>query len=225
MSRRTGKPSYLLPTRDSRRSRIVRLAAVVTGVGLAAALLGGAVGYTAGRPDPVDSSIADMREAEAQRDTQQIAELTGTARRLSGQISPVLTALQADTSTSGQAGPEQARQWQQTVRQAAQPLADPPSGTTATNVARGGLRVALDQAALAVDTYLVAVTGPAAQRAALTQLAARQAAQAVGTWSVAATQLDQINIDAGHGHQHVHLDTGTGGGAFAPDHAEEGTGG
>ncbi|MCO1594069.1 hypothetical protein M8C17_02730 [Micromonospora sp. RHAY321] len=224
MSRRTGKPSYLLPARDTRRNRIGRLAAVVTAIGLAAALLGGAVGYTVGRPDPIDSSITEMREAEARRDTQQIAELTTTARRLSDEISPILAALKADTP-SQQAGAEQARQWQQAVRQAAQPLADPPSGTTATNVARGGLRVALDQAALAVDTYLLAVTGPAAQRAALTQLATRQATQAAATWSIAATQLDQINIDAGHGHQHVHLETGPGGDAFAPDGAAEGSGG
>jgi hypothetical protein len=37
-------------------------------------------------------------------------------------------------------------------------------------------------------------------------------------WSVAATQVDDINIDAGLGHQHVNL-----GGTQAPDSAAEGS--
>ncbi|MEK8106119.1 hypothetical protein NKG94_14850 [Micromonospora sp. M12] len=93
------------------------------------------------------------------------------------------------------------------MRQAAAPFADPPSGTTATNVARGGLRGAVQQASLAVDAYALAAGVPAAQRAALLDLTSRQAAEAGTIWSVAATQLDQVSVDAGHGHQHVFLDT------------------
>lgn len=223
MTRRTGKPSYLLPRPNSRRE-IGRLAFIVTAVALAGAVLGGATGYTAGRPESIDSSIVEMRKAEAQRDAQQIAELTTTARRLSDEISPVLAALR-DPSTSRQVSLDQARQWQRTVGQAAQSLTNPPSGTTATNVARGGLRAAVEQAALATDAYVLALTGPPDQRVALSQLATRQATQAVATWSIAATQLDQINIDAGRGHQHVHLDAGPGSGGLAPDGHAEGSGG
>ncbi|WP_433534388.1 hypothetical protein ACQPZK_19600 [Micromonospora sp. CA-249363] len=166
-----------------------------------------------------------MREAEAKRDSQQIVELTATARRLREEISPVLTVLGTVTPSSGQAGPEEARQWRQTMQRATELFANPPSGTTATNVARGGLRSAVEQGSLAVDSYLLAVTGPSTQRAALTELAKRQAVQAVEAWSVAATQLDQLNIDAGQGHQHVYLETGPGGDAITPDGAEEGSGG
>ncbi|MEV4765863.1 hypothetical protein AB0J89_24900 [Micromonospora chokoriensis] len=225
MSRRTGKPSYLLSAPDTRRRRVVRVAVVVAATALAAVLVGGAAGYTANRPDGVESAIADIREAEAQRDSQQIVELTATARRLREEISPIVSALRADTPTSGQPTPDQVRQWQQTMSRAAEPFADPPSGTTATNVARGGLRGAVEQASLAVESYLLAVTGPPTQRAALAQLAKRQAVQAAAAWSVAATQLDQVNIDAGQGHQHVYLDNGPDGGAFTPDGAAEGSGG
>ncbi|WP_406068932.1 hypothetical protein [Micromonospora sp. NBC_01638] len=225
MSRRTGKPSYQLSAPDTRRRRKARVAVVVATIGLAGVLVGGAAGYTANRPDGVESAVADIREAEAKRDSQQIVELTATARRLGEEISPILTALRADTPTSGQPGPEQARQWQQTMLRAAEPFANPPSGTTATNVARGGLRSAVEQASLAVESYLLAVTGPPTQRTALTELAKRQAVQAAASWSVAATQLDQVNIDAGQGHQHVYLDTSPGGGAFTSDGAAEGSGG
>ncbi|MDG4782253.1 hypothetical protein O7614_21565 [Micromonospora sp. WMMD961] len=224
MSRRTGKPSYQLSAPDTSRRRMARVAVVAATIGLAAVLVAGAAGYTASRPDGVEAAVAEIREAEAKRDSQQIVELTATARRLREEISPILTALRADTPTGEQPGPEQARQWRQTMLRAAEPFANPPSGTTATNVARGGLRGAVEQASLAVESYLLAVTGPSTQRADLTALAKRQAVQAVAAWSVAATQLDQVNIDAGQGHQHVYLDTGPGGGAFTPDGAAEGSG-
>ncbi|WP_433119278.1 hypothetical protein [Micromonospora sp. CA-246542] len=223
MSRRTGKPSYQLPTPDTGRRRTARLAVIVVAVGLAALLVGGVAGYAANRPDGVESAAADIRKAEVQRDSQQIVELTATARRLSKEVAPILTALRAVASTGEQPGLEQARQWQQTMLRAAAPFADTPSGTTATNVARGGLRGAVEQASLAVETYLLAITGPPTQRAALTALAKRQAAQAEAAWSVAATQLDQVNVDAGQGHQHVYLEGGDG--AATHDGAAEGSGG
>ncbi|WP_328348166.1 hypothetical protein [Micromonospora sp. NBC_00421] len=221
MSRRTGRPSYQLSAPAPRSRRLTRLGVVVA-VGLVVALLGGVVGYTVGRPDEVESSIADIRRAETQRDSKQIAELTATARRLREEISPILVALRADVPVDRQPGPEQARQWQQVLTRAAEPFANPPSGTTATNVARGGLRGAVEQASLAVESYLLAVTGPASQRAALTALAKRQAVQAATAWSVAATQLDQVNVDAGQGHQHVYLEGEHDDGAITPDGVEEG---
>jgi hypothetical protein len=56
------------------------------------------------------------------------------------------------------------------------------------------------------------------------ELATRQRDLAVTSWSVAATQLDQINVDAGYGHQHVFLRSEPGGEAFTPDDAPEGNG-
>ena len=101
-------------------------------------------------------------------------------------------------------------------------FADPPSGMTATNVARGGLRSAVEQAAVAVEMVALAVAGPADRRPEQLMLATRQTALAVTTWSVAATHLDQINIDAGNGDQHVHLDSDGAEGALTADGAAEG---
>ncbi|MEH0827780.1 MULTISPECIES: hypothetical protein [unclassified Micromonospora] len=188
------------------------------------AVLAGAVGYNAGQPNDSTRAVGEMRAAEARRDTQQITELTAMARRLRDEISPMLTSIRTKPAPGRQPDVAQARQWQQVARRAAGTFTDTPSGTTATNVARAGLRAAVDQAALAADTYLLALTAPSAQQGALTELARRQAEQAAATWSVAATQLDQINIDAGHGHQHVYLDTDAGSGAFTPDGSPEGNG-
>ncbi|MEV7986702.1 hypothetical protein [Micromonospora sp. NPDC085948] len=225
MARRTGRPSYLSDNPDVRRRRATRLVAVTGAIALVTALVVGLIGYQVGRPDATEASIASIKQADAKRDAQQIVQLTETARTVSGQVAPVLTALKADTAAGRAPDPAQARRWQETMREAAKPFADPPSGSTATNVARGGLRGAIQQAGLAVDSYALAASVPAAQRAALLDLTARQAAEAVTIWSVAATQLDQVSVDAGHGHQHVFLSTDPDGGAFTPDGAPEGTGG
>ncbi|MFI7575964.1 hypothetical protein [Micromonospora sp. NPDC049497] len=219
MSRRTGKPSYLLNAPAGRGPGRSRRVVVAVAVGLAVALLGGVSGWSLARPDGTEAAIADLRAAEARRDAQQITDLTATARRARDELAPILTAIDA-----GAADAATVREWQQAARRAAEPFANPPSGTTATNVARGGLRSAVDQAVLAVDTYAVAVGAPAPQRAALTDLAKRQAEGAAAVWAVAATQLDQINIDAGYGHQHVFLGTDADGGHGA-DGAAEGSGG
>ncbi|MEU8257565.1 hypothetical protein AB0C06_25215 [Micromonospora inaquosa] len=225
MARRTGRPSYQLDKADVRRRRTVRYAAVAGVIALVTGVLGGLVGYQVGRPDATEATIASIKQAEAKRDAQQITELIGTARRVRDQVAPVLAAIKAETTGGRAPDAAKARQWQEVMRQAAEPFADPPSGTTATNVARGGLRGAVQQASLAVDAYALAAAVPAAQRAALLDVTARQAAEAATIWSVAATQLDQISVDAGQGHQHVFLDTDPDGGALTPDGAAEGTGG
>ncbi|TCC00144.1 hypothetical protein E0H26_00050 [Micromonospora zingiberis] len=220
MSRKTGRPSYLLapPARTSRPTTRLLLGAAA--VALSAGLLGGLIGYSVGRPSQAEAGIAQLQEAEAERDVQQIIELTDLAHRTGGELSPILAAIRQASDAGRPPEAAQVRQWQQTMRKLTEQFADPPSGTTATNVARGGLRSAVAQAALAVDALALpaAATGTGEQLA----LVARQAALAVTMWSVAATQLDQINIDAGQGHQHVHLDTGGADGAFAPDGTPEG---
>ncbi|RIV39134.1 hypothetical protein [Micromonospora radicis] len=222
MSRKTGRPSYLLtPPARGRRSS-TRLLPAAVAAALAAGLVGGLIGYAVGRPGATESSIAQLQEADARRDAQQIVELTEMAHRTGEQLAPILVAVRQAAEAERPPEAAQLRQWQQTMRQLAEQYADPPSGMTATNVARGGLRGAVEQAAVAVDTLALATVDGATAADELLALAARQATLAVTTWSVAATQLDQINIDAGHGHQHVHLDTGEPGGAFGPDGAAEG---
>ncbi|GIJ20590.1 hypothetical protein [Micromonospora lutea] len=224
MSRRTGKPSYLVaPPARQTRARAQMVAAAAAAV-LVAALVGGLVGHAVGRPDPIEESVAQIRQADAERDAQQIVELTEMAHRTGEELAPIIRGIR-----DAEAGrtPEQAQldQWQQTMRRLTAQFADPPSGMTATNVARGGLRSAVDQATVAVDTVALALAKPTTGRTELMSLATRQATLAVTTWSVAATQLDQINVDAGQGHQHVHLDVGEVEGALGPDGSAEGVGG
>ncbi|MEU5727279.1 hypothetical protein [Micromonospora sp. NPDC047738] len=186
-------------------------------------LVGGLIGFAVGQPSPTEAGTAQIREADAKRDVQQITELTEMARETADQLSPILRAIKQDTDAGRTPEASQVQQWQQTMRQLTEQFANPPSGMTATNVARGGLRSAVDQGAVAVDSVALAVTSPAPARKNQLALAARQAALASVTWSVAAAQLDQLNIDAGHGHQHVYLDAGDAEGAFTPDGAAEGS--
>ncbi|MFB9852127.1 hypothetical protein ACFFMR_17270 [Micromonospora andamanensis] len=225
MSRRTGKPSYLVtpPARQNRsRTWIVAVAAAAV---LVAAPVGGLVGHAVGRPDPTEATVAQLRQADAERDAQQIVELTEMAQRTGEELAPIIRAVRQDAEAGRTPEQAQVDTWQQTMRRLTAQFADPPSGMTATNVARGGLRSAVDQAAVAVDSVVLALAGPSAGRAEAMELAGRQATLAVTTWSVAATQLDQINIDAGQGHKHVHLDVGEVDGALGPDGSAEGTGG
>lgn len=168
-----------------------------------AAVVFGFGGYLVGRPDSVTRAADDIRAADAARDKQQIKDLTALARDTRDALGPVIKGM----ATPG----GDASSWQRTVSAAAKRFDDPPSGSTATNVARGSLAAAVDQLAIAVDTY---ATQP--------DLSARQRDLAVTTWSVGATQLDQVNVDAGYGHQHVYLESGPGSEAFTPDDAPEG---
>lgn len=217
MSPRTTTPSR-------RRARSFRLgdepergrpAWVLALVGFAVgALLFGGGGYLVGQPSEQEQMTEDIRAADAARDKEQIKSLTDLARGTRDDLAPVLAGL------AGEAAAADVTAWQQTVDTAAKSFDNPPSGSTATNVARGSFATAVDQLAVAVSTYQQSLTGGAALR----DLAKRQRDLAVMTWSVGATQLDQINIDAGYGHQHVYLEGGPDGEAFTPDSAQEGTG-
>jgi hypothetical protein len=189
-------------------SRSAWLPAVVAFV--VAAVVFGFGGYLVGSPSEEEAMAADIRAADAQRDQEQIVSLTELARTTRDDLAPVVEGLGSPGAAADVAS------WQETVAAAAKSFDDPPSGSTATNVARGGLAAAVDQLAVAVDTYAMGAGAHA--------LAERQLDLAVLTWSVGATQLDQINVDAGHGHQHVYLSGGDHSGAFTPDDSPEGHG-
>ncbi|MEV6979692.1 hypothetical protein AB0M95_00240 [Sphaerisporangium sp. NPDC051017] len=197
---------------------------------LVAALVAGPIGYMIGRPDATQAAIADMQEADAKRDVQQIGELTASARKTAEDLNRVLGGLTAAFPKDPASNPQPAgpaplgdlATWQNTLKEAVARHADTPSGTTATNVARGGFRSAVNTLAAAVDTYAAAEKLPADARQPIIDLATRQRSAGIAMWSVAATQLDQLNIDAGNGHQHVYLQSTPGEGAIAPDDVPEG---
>jgi hypothetical protein len=180
------------------------VAAVVFGVG----------GYLVGRPAETDRMAEDIRAADAVRDKQQIKELTGLARATRDDLAPVVTGLAGDGTAAD------VQTWRRIVDAAVTSFADPPSGSTATNVARGSLAGAVDQLDLAVAAFEQSLAGGAGAK----ELAVRQKDLAVTAWSVGATQLDQINVDAGYGHQHVYLEADPDGEAFTPDGEPEGHG-
>lgn len=178
---------------------------------LVGAVVFGFGGYLVGKPTEEAQMAADIRAADATRDQEQIVSLTDLARKTADDLAPVLTGMAQPTAPAADVAT-----WRQTVAAAAKSFDDPPSGTTATNVARSSFAAAVDQLAVAVDTYQLGASARA--------LADRQRDLAVTTWSVGATQLDQVNVDAGHGHQHVFLEAGDHTGALTPDDAPEGSG-
>lgn len=216
MSRKTGKPTY---TRPAGPSRAARTAGIIGA--LAAALLAGVlIGTQTAQPSGTDAAVAELRRQEAARDTVQITELTTRARATATALTPVIEGL-AGTAEVGDA---QLAQWRQAVGAEVAWYAKTVSGTTSTNVARGALRNAVEQLAAAVETFAAARALPESARRPVLAAAARQRELAVMAWSVAATQLDQVNVDAGHGHQHVYLHIAGISGLMAGDGLPEGTG-
>jgi hypothetical protein len=231
MSRKTGKPSWTKPAPKAAATGQVPGGALGAAIALlVAAAVGLFIGVQVASPSPTDTAIASLRADEAKRDATQIVELTSLARSTSEQVKPVVAGLRsglpvADTGAAATqpVTDKQLAQWKQIMAQQVERHRDTPSGSTATNIARNGLRNAVSQLSLALDTFAAARALPADHRAPLLAVASRQRLLAVTDWSVAATQLDQINIDAGNGHQHVYLTDAPEGGATVGDGAPEGS--
>jgi hypothetical protein len=176
----------------------------------------------------IESEAETLRRQTQVRDKQQVKELTDRMRATVDDLGPVLGGL-ARTLPPGEekigplAQPGQVRQWRATVRKADEFFAETVSGETGTNVARGGFASSLDALIEATGTYALALER-ADLRERLLERARNQRDLAVRTWSVAATQLDAINIATGYGHQHVYLGGPQVGGAFGADPAPEGSG-
>lgn len=224
-NRRTAaRPPARAATRSWRTVAVAALAAFAVG-----ALLAGAVGYAAGRPDPdpVQVEAERLQDQDAARDKTQTTELTATAREVQASLLPVLTSLAAalpvDPATPAKpATAAQVASWRTATGAAVERFAHPPSGGTAVNVARSGLSDAVRAVDAAVRVYQAALAVPPAARPALVAVAAEQRNIAVATWSTAATQLDVVNVDAGFGHAHVFLPAAPGTGALTADSEPEG---
>lgn len=230
MSRKTGKPSWTKPTPGAAKTGQGLGGAVRAAIALlVAAAVGLFIGVQMAGPSATDTAIASLRAEEAERDAAQIVALTALARSTAEQVKPVVAGLRsglpvADTGAAA-AQPvtdKQLDQWKQILVQQVERHKDAPSGSTGTNIARNGLRNAVSQLSVALDTFAAARALPAEHRAPVLAVASRQRLLAVNDWSVAATQLDQINIDAGQGHQHVYLTDSSEGGAIVGDGSPEG---
>ncbi len=212
-----------MPVRRPARGRALGLVAAFV---IGALVAGGLVFWTT-RPSSIEQMASQIRAESALRDKTQIKTLTELARTTRDRLVPVVEGLSRAMPVDGTAGPAvvttaDVENWRKAATAAADGFADPPSGETATNVARSTLASAARQLATTVDTYAAArdLTGPA--RTTALDLAARQRADALFTWSVGGTALDAVNVDAGYGHQHVFLPTTPGDGALTPDTEPEG---
>jgi hypothetical protein len=179
--------------------------------------------------DEVESEAAQLRRETQVRDRQQVRDLTDRMRQTVDDLGPTLAGLAKtfppgeDERTGKLATATEVDDWRRAVHEADLYFEDPPSGETGTNVARGGFSSAVDALVGAVDTYRLALRDTAS-RDALLDRAREQRNLAIRTWSVAATQLDAINIATGFGHQHVYLGASEAVGGFGADPAPEGSG-
>ncbi|ETK33554.1 hypothetical protein [Microbispora sp. ATCC PTA-5024] len=192
------------------------------------ALVAGGLVFAATRPSSTEQIADRLRAEDAVRDKAQIKELTELARTTRDRLVPVLEGLGRVMPVDGTAGPAvvtpaDVAGWRQAAAAAVDGFADPPSGETATNIARSSLASAVRQIATTVDTYAASRGLTGQIRTTVMDLAVRQRAAALFTWSVGATALDAVNVDAGYGHQHVFLPASSGDGALTPDPEPEGT--
>jgi hypothetical protein len=176
----------------------------------------------------IETEAEELRRKTQVRDKEQVKDLTDRMRGTVDALGPVLSGinrtLPPGTEKVGRlARPAAVAKWRRAVAKEDEYFADTVSGETGTNVARGGFSASLDTLANAVDTYALALDQPGA-RARLLESVRRQRDLAIRTWSVAATQLDAINIATGYGHQHVYLGGAEEAGGFGADPAPEGSG-
>jgi hypothetical protein len=179
--------------------------------------------------DDVESEAAELRRQTKVRDKEQVQELTDRMRGTVDALAPVLSGLGRtfppgeDSKLGPLAKASAVEGWRRAVRKEDEFFAETVSGETGTNVARGGFAAALDVLSESVESYRLALEQSAA-RPALLERARAQRNLAVRMWSVAATQLDAINIATGYGHQHVYLGGSEAAGGFSADPAPEGSG-
>ncbi|GAA1287101.1 hypothetical protein [Saccharothrix xinjiangensis] len=187
------------------------------------------LGSWASGPDATESRIAELEQAEARRDVEQVEALIELARGGRERLTPVLGAMAAVSPQQGVASPvaptaDEVRGWRDVVSAEVRRYSETPSAGNGVNVARTGMRTAVEQLAAAVDGFAAATTAAPAQVDDLLALAGAQRTLALRAWSVAALQLDVISIDAGKGHVHVYLPSAPGSGTIPADGAPEGSG-
>lgn len=179
-------------------------------------------------PDP--ARVAELEASADVRHVDQVESLIGHTRAAHDELVPVLESLNgvlpADGSAPAEEFPdgEEIDEWLNTVRGASAHFDHAESGQTDFNVTHAGLSGSVDLLGSALSAYHAASQSEGDQRVELLDLSADLRDQAVKAWSVAATQLDVVSIDAGHGHIHLYLPSEPGSGALQPDEAEEGEG-
>jgi hypothetical protein len=160
--------------------------------------------------DPYADRVAELQANEDARHASQVTELTELTVRVHADLLPVLAwwndalpvdgAATAQPVTIGDVGAQLAA-----VEQVVDAFGEPPSGSTDLNTARNGLLLSVELLGSGLLAFEAALDAEGESQVRLETLAADLRERAVDAWSVAATQLDLLNIDAGHGHVHIYL--------------------
>jgi len=162
-------------------------------------------------------TVEELEKQFAERDREQIEEMTKQARSIADALAPPLRAFGSALREGGTPSPASS-QWLDKAQSYAAMFQESESGETATNVARAALRSSLEGFVSAIAIYRLS-----GHRAAIVQRAREQRDIAIRTWSAATMQIDAINIDAGFGHQHVPQLGAENAGGIPPDSLPEGT--
>ncbi len=182
---------------------------IVVTVLVAAVILAAAVLVNRDGGSELEQRTAELEAQEAAREAEHVTQLTDTAVTVHDQLVPVMAELHAALPVDGApAEPSTAAEvteWQALVDGVRSEFGDPPSASTQVNTARGGLVLAVDLLSSALTAYESALAASDGESDRLEGLAGELRTNAVDAWAVAATQLDLLNIDAGHGHVHLYL--------------------
>ncbi|WP_017603361.1 hypothetical protein [Nocardiopsis alkaliphila] len=177
-------------------------------------------------PDP--APVAGLETPAAEEHVDQVAELIEHTRAAREGLVPVLEFLDEIPPTDDSSDMEDLPSLDdiderlRAVRDARAHLDHAETGETGFDVTQAGLRGSVDVLYSALNAYRAAGRSDGDRRAELLELATDLRDQAVRAWSVAATQLDLISIDAGHGHIHLYLPGPADVGAMEPDDARDG---
>ncbi|MCE6998547.1 hypothetical protein LZG04_27660 [Saccharothrix sp. S26] len=150
------------------------------------------------------------------------------ARGSADRLTPVLQAMAKAAPLSGDTprGPLAAAEvngWRAVLSAEVKRYEETPSSGNGVNVARTAMRTAVRQLATAADGFAAAAAAAGPLGGDLVTLAGHQRDLALQTWSVAALQLDVINVNAGNGHVHVQLPSGGDSGTVPLDSEPEGS--
>lgn len=176
------------------------------------------------------AAVAEREVSTTEDHAGRVAELIEHTRAAREGLVPLLEFLDeipltdGSTSTEDLPAPGIIDERQRSVHDARAHLDHAEPGETEFEITHAGLRGSVEVFGSALDAYHAAARSEGDQRTELLELAADLRDQAIRAWSVSATQLDVLSIDAGHGHIHLYLPAPADIGAMEPDDAQDGDG-
>ena len=170
-------------------------------------------------PAQLRERVAELQAEEAARDVEALEALLGQAETALALLAPVIEITGTYRPGAPAPGPAEVASWRDAVAKARTSFGDAPSAGTEVNVARAGLVSTLTDLETMVDAFDLADEVEDPDRALALADSARRAAAL--SWSVGATQLDSVAVEAGRGHVHLFLPTVEGSGALTADPHEE----